>query len=79
MQVSTLTSTSSFMSWDNGQISSEKSEIIGYSIRMSMDDCTATLVLRSDEPITNRIMINALVDLAKKIETECEEDYNGDH
>ena len=75
-----MIASSSFVSWDNGQVGGgEKSEIIGYSIRMSMNDCTLTLVLRSDEPITNRITINALVDLAKKIETECEEDYNGDH
>jgi len=67
------------MSWENGCIGNEETGIIGYSVRMSMDDCTSTVVFRADEPITNQIMINALLDLAEEIKKQAAESYDGDH
>lgn len=41
-----------------------------FQVRMSADDLTAYLELRSDEPITYQIMIDALRDLADQMEQD---------
>lgn len=56
------------------QIDEGELDSIGYNIRMSFDDKTLTLTLRTDTFFTNRMTINALRDLADQIESECRTD-----
>lgn len=44
----------------------------GFSIKMSIDDKTCDLQLRSDEPFTNGTLINRLRDLADQLEEDCD-------
>jgi hypothetical protein len=51
---------------------SNHSEMMAYQIRMSPDDCTCTVTIRSETPISVGDLIQALIDIADEQEMNAE-------
>lgn len=51
---------------------------LGYSIKMGEFDTSATVEIRSDEPLTWRQTINILRDLADQLEEDNKDEKDGD-